>query len=129
MYLNRFSFALIESTFAGTGASYHTNVDAPRQIGMAAYLLEAIDDTLGMLGHETGDLVYNYLEKRFGLLKDEIPTKPETFSRGLFSLFGSASRHLEVNIVKKFYKRLGLKFEPTEHFNFRNYILELETTG
>jgi len=128
VYLNKFSFTVIESTFAGRGASYRTNVNATREIEMAACLLQAIDDTLEMLGQKAGDLVYGYLQKSFGLMKDEIPARPEVFSRGLFSLFGSASKHLEMNIVKKFYEKLGIAFEPTENFNFLNCILVVETT-
>jgi len=128
MYLNKFSFALMENTFAGRGASCQTHVNAIREIEKAHCLLQAIDDTLGMLGQKTGDLVYDYLQKRFGLMKDEIPARPEAFSKGLLSLFGSASKHLEVSIIEKFYKKLGIKFERTENFNFLNCIFALETS-
>jgi len=88
-----------------------------------------VDETLEMLGRKSKPQVYTYLEKRFGLRKDEIPDRPEAFSKGLFSLFGSASRPLELKIVKKLYNRLGMEFKPESDFNFADTIAGLEIIG
>jgi hypothetical protein len=71
--------------------------------------------------------VYKYLEKKFGLVRDEILRSPETFSMGLVSLFGSASKQLEVAIIRRFHDKLGIKFESSETFNFVDCVATLLT--
>ena len=92
---------------------------------MELLLPQAIDDTLRMLGPRTSSLVSEYLEKRFGLRRDEILGNPETFSRGLSSLFGSASKSIELCVIKKFFKALGVGFELLEGFSFADYVAAL----
>jgi hypothetical protein len=76
-----------------------------------ARLLQAIDETLeNHFGHGCKTQVYDYLEKRFMLKKNEIPTRPEAFSACVYTLLGgSTSKLIELEILRKFYSRL--KFE------------------
>jgi hypothetical protein len=110
MYLNRLSIALI--------------VDQRAKIALK--LIQAVDETLEMFGRKAKSQVYDYLEKNFGLRRDDILDKPETFSKGLRSLFGSASRHIELNIVERVHSKLGISFQRSEKFNFVDYVASLE---
>ena len=69
--------------------------------------------------------MYDYLQKRLMLKRNEIPARPEVFSEGLSTLFGSASKLIEINIVKNLYRRIEVKFEPRENFSFADHIASL----
>ena len=127
MYLNRLSLALIKCASASMEAMPQTELIVAQRAKIAPKLIQAVDETLEMFGRKAKSQVYDYLEKRFGLRRDEILDKPETLSKGLRSLFGSASRLIELNIVKKFNNKLGIGFQPSETFNFVDYITSLET--
>jgi hypothetical protein len=96
-------------------------------IEVCTKLMEAVDETLEMLGRKVKPQIYNHLEKRAGLKREEIPDKPEVFSKGLNDLFGSASKLIERNIAKRLYDKLGLRFEPRENCHIVDYLLTLET--
>jgi uncharacterized protein (DUF1697 family) len=67
-----------------------------------AILVQVIEDTLEMcFGKTPTAIIFDVLKNRFMLQKNEIPAKVETFSRGLNVLFGSASRQIELNILRK----------------------------
>ena len=93
---------------------------------MAKCLIQAIDGTLEMLGKGANVLVYRYLEKMFGLEKDEIPARPMDFSKGLSSLFGYASKSLEEKILEKFHCELGISVSSTKTLNFVDCIADLQ---
>lgn len=76
------------------------------EIRIGTALLETIDETLEMLGAKVKLFVYHHLDKKFGLQRDEIPSKVEIFSKGLMSLFGSISKQIELLILKKLCQRL-----------------------
>ena len=90
-------------------------------------LLQATDETLeGIFGKRARVQVYDYLERELMLKRNEIPARPEVFSKGISALFGSASKMIELAILKKFYNRLGVTFEPRENFNFADYIAGID---
>jgi len=120
----KLSSTLVETTSTDIGTSGETSTH--RQIRMELLLSQAIDDTLKMLGLRTSSLVYEYLKKRHGLARDEILDNPETFSKGLSNLFGSASKSIEMRVVGKFFTLLGVKFECLEGFSFTDYIAALK---
>jgi hypothetical protein len=93
---------------------------------MAECLIHAIDETLHMLGKEANLLVYRYLEKRFGLDKYDIPTRPMDFSKGLSGLFGSTSKSLEEMILKRLHCELGISVSPTKSLNFVDCVRDLQ---
>jgi hypothetical protein len=126
MYLNRLSIALIQCASAPRGAMPQTELIVGQRAKIALKLIQAVDETLEMFGRKAKSQVYDYLEKNFGLRRDDILDKPETFSKGLRSLFGSASRHIELNIVERVHSKLGISFQRSEKFNFVDYVASLE---
>jgi len=97
------------------------------QTELASQLLQAIDETLEMVGRSTRSEVFDWIEKRFMMRRDEIPTRLDDFSRCLHEIFGSSSKLIESNIVRSIYRRLGRKLELRRQFRLIDYILVLAT--
>jgi len=74
-------------------------------------ILQCIEDGLEIVGNSGKTAIYHYLETNVGLKKDDIPEKPELFSKGLTMIFGEeGTAMIEKNLVKKL----------TTHFDLRN---------
>ncbi len=78
-------------------------------------VLEAIDEVLdSLIGREGRIAVYEYVEERFMLKKNDIPLRPETLSKVLFALFGhQVSNVIEQRIARELCRRTGMRCEPT----------------
>jgi hypothetical protein len=95
---------------------------------MVGQLLQAIDETFErLLDKNVKTQVYEYLEKRLILKRDEIPVRIEVFSKGIFTLFGHISKQIELNIPENLCSRLGIEFKPREDLSFAGYVASLET--
>ena len=70
--------------------------------------------------------VYDYLEKRHMLRRNEIPIRPEAFSRAMSTLFGASSKLIEVEIVTNLCNKVGVRFKPQMNFSFADYVLNLK---
>lgn len=75
-------------------------------------LLQAIDEVLeSFFGRSVRTQIYRFLEKRFMLTRNEIPTSLELFSETIYTLFGQVSKQIELKILESFHKRLGTELE------------------
>ena len=74
-------------------------------------LLEAVDEALSSLGDSPKQAIYFYLEKTFKIKKVEIPNKIDEFANAIENLFGQGAKHLEIQIMKRLYKKVGHNFE------------------
>jgi len=73
-------------------------------------IMQCVDDGLEVLGDSGKKAVYYYLEKNFGVKRKEIPKKPESFRKGLISIFGEEGPDLiEKWIVEKLRTSFDLK--------------------
>jgi hypothetical protein len=76
---------------------------------MEPMILQCVDEVLEMLGRKGKQAFIAYLEENLGLEKEEIPQKPELFSKGLFLIFGEqGSNMLETAIAEKLLSTLGV---------------------
>lgn len=76
---------------------------------MERTVLQCVDEVLKTLGKKGKQAFIVYLEENLGLKKEEIPRKPELFSRGLNLIFGEqGSDVLETAMVQKLLSRLGV---------------------
>lgn len=90
------------------------------------YFAEAVDDTLKQIFKEDGaKVIYEFLENHARLKLEEVADKPEVFSATLERLMVSAAHVIEKMILKNLYRRLGLKFEEKQGYEFPDYIREL----
>jgi hypothetical protein len=88
-------------------------------------LQNAVDEALSTLGEEGKQAVYNHLERKYNLPKEEIPYRIDAFSEALETLFGTASKILQALIMKHMFKRIRQPIKlvgKQESFDFNNYI-------
>lgn len=79
-------------------------------------ILQCVEEVLETLGKSGAQSFISYLERNVGLRKEEIPRKPELFSKGLYLVFGEqAADVLETTIVQKLLTglRIDLKTKLT----------------
>ncbi len=93
-----------------------------QQIQLQEALLKAVDESLLMLGTSVKQAVYYYIERYYGIKREEIPFKLKEFHEALENIFGFGVKVLEKLIVKTFYGILGLPFEEHEDWDFSKYI-------
>jgi len=75
-------------------------------------LQSAIDETLKQIFQETGaKVIYNYLENKCHLRREEIMKKADVFSAALKTLLVSASPVIEKSILENLYSKVELQFE------------------
>lgn len=89
-------------------------------------LLNAVDEILKQVFQRAGaKVIYNSIENKRHLKREEIGEKPEGFSAGLERLLGSAAPVIEKMILKNLHSKLDLKFEEKNGYEFSDYIKEL----
>ncbi len=89
-------------------------------------LLDVVDETLKRVFKEAGaEAIYDYLENKCHLKREEIAEKPEVFSAGLERMLGSGAPVMEKLVLKNLYRKLGLKFREKKGYGFSDYVKEL----
>jgi hypothetical protein len=89
-------------------------------------LLNAVDETLKEVFKGAGaEVIYNFMENKCHLKREEIAEKPEDFSAGLEMLMVSAAAVIEKMILENLDSKLELKFEEKEGYGFSDYLKEL----
>ena len=93
---------------------------------LADLLLSAVDETLKQVFKEAGaQVIYNFIENKCHLKREEIAEKPAVFSADLKKLMVSAASLIEKMILEKLYSKLELKFEEKQGYEFSDYLREL----
>lgn len=85
-------------------------------------LLEAIDDSLSILGDEPRRALYQYLATMHSLDREDIPDKLEDFLVGLKKALGGASLVIQRIILRKLFQKLGSTFRESPQLEFADYI-------
>ena len=88
-------------------------------------LQESIDEALSVLGKESKQTIYHYLETNYGLTKHEIPYRIDEFSKAIELVFGTAAQMLQTLIMKNLFKKIDQPIKllgDPENFNFNTYI-------
>jgi len=89
--------------------------------------LEAVDKGLIVLSESVRHTIFFYLEKNYGLKREEISEKLEEFSSRLEGLFGSAALVVEKLIIKDLHQRLGLKYKDM-NWSFTEHVRAAQET-
>lgn len=71
------------------------------------FLLEAVDEGLSLVGKSAKQIIYFHLEKNFNITRDDVPQRVEEFANALEKMFGSGAKIIEIQIMKKLYKKIG----------------------
>jgi len=89
-------------------------------------MIEAVDETLKkFFGEAVTSVIYGYLERKRNLRKEEIPEKPEIFSKGLREIFGSGAITIEENILKTLFSKLKMEYKEMAELNFAEVVNQL----
>jgi len=71
------------------------------KINFETEVTEAIDEVFTTLGENVKRAVYSYLENNYCIRKEQIPSNIEGFSTAIESIFGEASKLVELKIMEK----------------------------
>ena len=78
-------------------------------------VLEAVDEGLSLLGDCSKQALYSHLEKTLKIRRQDIPDKIEEFTYVIERIFGNSAKLLEIEIMKRLYKKFEHDFEhPSE---------------
>ena len=80
-------------------------LNEPPKTKFETAVTEAVEDVLSAFGNSNKQTIYNHLERRYGINKDEIPFKIEDFARAIGQTFGSAAEIIEIKIIKSLYAK------------------------
>jgi len=94
---------------------------------LSEFLMKIIDCSLKeIFGEHAVSIIYDYMERRLSLRREEIPERIEDFREGLREFLSTGACVVEKAILKKLYKNYGLDFEEEEDQGFEYYIRELK---
>jgi PAS domain S-box-containing protein len=86
-------------------------------------VLDAFDEALLAVGESSRRLIYQSIEKKFHVRREELPKKPETLHKTLENMLGaSATKIVEDMITKKVYDKLGLRYEKRDRSTLIDYL-------
>jgi len=89
-------------------------------------LLSVVDETVKQVFKEAGaEVIYNFIENKYHLKREEIAEKPEVFSTGLKRLLGSAAPVIEKMILRDLYSKLRFEYEEKDGYEFSDYVKKL----
>lgn len=72
-------------------------------------ILECIDSGLDSFGAPVRIVLYWRMQKEFGLTREDITLKPDTFARAIESMFGIGTQRVEQILMNEMRRRLGLE--------------------
>jgi len=89
-------------------------------------LLSVVDETVKQVFKEAGaEVIYNFIENKYHLKREEIAERPEVFSAGLKRLLGSAAPVIEKAILENLYSKFQLEYVEKDGYEFSDYVKEL----
>jgi hypothetical protein len=84
---------------------------------------ETIDNVFSSLGSVCRQTIYDYLETKYTLKKDEIADHTMEFSEALEQIFGDAAALLEIQIMKKLCRKVPqFKHRSEGTLTFPDYV-------
>jgi hypothetical protein len=64
-------------------------------------LNQAIDEVFTSLGENVKQATYNYIENKYKIKKEQIPSNIEDFASAVETIYGDAARLVELKIMEK----------------------------
>jgi len=83
-------------------------------IDFETIITKAIDETLSTLGDSVKQSVYVQLKNNFGIRKKEIYLNIDVFTKALEIMFGKSSLLIEIKIISRLHKQVGIFSFKTE---------------
>ena len=105
-----------------------TSKPAPAAESIRQALLDAVDYGLLATGEIVRAVIYQRIEERHHVRRDEIPDKLDAFYAALKELLGGSAELIKRLITKNLYERLGLKFTQHEEWTLTDYVRNVRMT-
>jgi hypothetical protein len=87
---------------------------------------ETIDNVFSSLGLEHSQAIFDYVEMKYGLKKNDVADHIKEFSEALEQIFGDAAALLEIEIMKKLCRKIPqFKHRQEGTLNFPDYVKAL----
>ena len=84
---------------------------------------ETIDNVFSSLGTVCRQAIYDYLEKKYELKKDDVVDHIIEFSDALEQIFGSAAALLEIRMMRRLCRKIPeFKHRPEGTLTFPDYV-------
>jgi len=94
-----------------------------RSLAFDDLLLESVDEVFtGLLGEHTKEAIYIYLESKYYLKRDQIPSQPDRFLTALCEMSGKGGRTMGRAMMKRLFEKLGWQFHDIEGFEPIDYL-------
>jgi len=88
-------------------------------------IIEAIDEGLSIMGVKSKEIVYFFVEKEYGLKREDIPNNLQKFHESLYKIFGFGGFVIEKGIMSFLEKKLDVVFPKAGDKDFVKYVGEL----
>ena len=85
-------------------------------------LLDAVDYGLLAAGKIVRAAIYQRIEERYHVKREEIPDKLDTFYVALQEILGRGTESIKRLITKSLYTRLGLEFRENKNWTLADYV-------
>ena len=89
-----------------------------------ATILDAVDESLATFGESVKQGVYFYLENKYHIEKQDIPSKIGEFASGIEEVFGIGAKLIEMKIMQALYTKVnGFLYVPKrDELVFKDYV-------
>jgi hypothetical protein len=92
-------------------------------------LLDAVDESLLVLGDEPKATIYSLLESQHFIEKEEIPRRLGDFSLSIRKIFGAGGPVVERLILKKLCQQLDLEYQAFKQNDFQKAVEQCRKTS
>ena len=95
----------------------------PSRLVFEELVNEAIDNVLSSLGTGCRETIYDCMEKKYELKKDDAADHISEFSEALEQIFGGAAALLEIEIMRRLCQKVArFRYSPDGTLTFPGYV-------
>lgn len=99
----------------------------PLKVSFETAVTESIDEVFTTLGENVKQAVYSYLENKYGIRKEQIPSMIEVFTNAIESIFGDAAKLVELKIIEKLQSKVKGSLINRKEMFFAEYLAALQS--
>ena len=104
-------------------------LNSESEVVFESAVTQAVNDIFSALGENSKQAIYSRLENRYGLCKEDIPTKIEDFARAIEETFGAVGKLIEIKIIERLHEQYAdFRYSPKSgQLDFVEYITNLQS--
>ncbi len=90
-------------------------------------IVDVVDESLLIMGETARNQIYSHLKKTYGVDRNDIPEKLETFDKALEGIFGAKGVDVINQIIaKRLYDKIGMVFNQNKGWKLTDYISDIK---